>query len=277
MGRFRRGWELTGKSWQLLRANKQLFRFPVYGGLAALVPLALLVAPGIYFIDTHDTVLGIVLLVPGAYFAAFATIFFSVGLAACADELFHGREASVGQGLAVARSRMPQIAGWTALSTTVGLAVSVIEGQDNVLGTIAAAVIGTAWSLVTFLAIPVIATEGTGTVATLRRSAELLKSRWGSQIAGNLAIGGAVFLFGMLPALLLVAGGVALWVIDGNGAEIAAGAVLVTIGAVLLILSSLVIQALRQIFGVALLRFAGDGEAVGGFSAEELQSAVRSR
>jgi hypothetical protein len=97
VGRLRRGWELTGKSWRLLRSNKQLLRFPVYGGLAALLPLALLVAPGLYFIDTHDTALGVVLLVPGAYLAVFATIFFSVGLAATADEIFHGREASVGR------------------------------------------------------------------------------------------------------------------------------------------------------------------------------------
>jgi len=79
-----------------------------------------------------------------------------------------------------------------------------------------------AWSLVTFLAVPVIAIEGTGPFETLKRSASLFKSRWGQQITGNIAIGGAVFLF-----------------------------------------------------GVALYRYALDGEAVGGFSAEDMESAVK--
>ena len=47
---------------------------------------------------------------------------------------------------------------------------------------------------------PVIAIEGTGPFETLKRSAALFKQRWGQQITGNLAIGGVVFLLGLLPA-----------------------------------------------------------------------------
>ena len=56
-----------------------------------------------------------------------------------------------------------------------------------------------AWSLVTFLAVPVIAIEGTGPLETLKRSASIFRQRWGQQITGNIAIGAAVFLFGVLP------------------------------------------------------------------------------
>ena len=49
---------------------------------------------------------------------------------------------------------------------------------------------------------PVIAIEGTGPFETLKRSASLFKQRWGQQITGNIAIGGAVFLIGFLPALI---------------------------------------------------------------------------
>ena len=66
-----------------------------------------------------------------------------------------------------------------------------------------------AWSLVTFLAVPVIAIEGTGPVGTLKRSASIFRERWGQQITGNIAIGGAVFLLGVLPAALLIVAGVA--------------------------------------------------------------------
>ena len=58
-----------------------------------------------------------------------------------------------------------------------------------------------AWSLVTFLAVPVIAIEGTGPFETIKRSASLFRERWGQQITGNIAIGAAVFLLGVLPAV----------------------------------------------------------------------------
>ena len=51
-----------------------------------------------------------------------------------------------------------------------------------------------AWALVTFLAVPVMAIEGTGPFGTLKRSATIFKDKWGQQITGNIAIGGAVFL-----------------------------------------------------------------------------------
>jgi hypothetical protein len=62
-----------------------------------------------------------------------------------------------------------------------------------------------------------------------------------------------------------------------NGDEIAMGAVLVAIGAVLLALGVMLKSALKGVFGVALCRYAADGEASGPFSSDELDSAVRSR
>ena len=123
-----------------------------------------------------------------------------VGLAAAADMIFRGEEATVGDGLAVARSRFSQICGWAALSTAIGVFMGVLENQGGIAGTIAARFVGMAWSLVTFIAVPVIAIEGTGAFGTLKRSGALFRERWGQQITGNIAIGGAVFLLGMLPS-----------------------------------------------------------------------------
>ena len=83
-----------------------------------------------------------------------------------------------------------------------------LENQGGALGNIAARLVGMAWALVTFMAVPVIAIEGTGPLDTLKRSASIFKQKWGQQITGNIAIGGAVFLIGLLPAALLIAAGV---------------------------------------------------------------------
>jgi hypothetical protein len=116
----------------------------------------------------------------------------------------------------------------------------------------------------------VIAIEGTGPLETIKRSASLFRERWGQQITGNIAIGAAVFLLGVLPAALLIAAGIAVW-----SAAAFAGAVLVVIGALVLAIALLVSRALNGIFGVALYRYALEGEVVSGFSQEDLESAVR--
>ena len=271
MSRIRRGWELTRKSWAVLRENQALIRFPLYGAVATVLMAVIVVVPGLYLIDQGTAGGGVALLIIAFYLLALIGFYFSVGLAAAADMIFHGQRATVGEGLAVARGRISQIAGWAAVSTIVGVVLGALEGE-GIAGQIVARLLDIGWSLITFLAVPVIAIEGTGPIETLKRSASLFRSRWGQQLTGNVAIGGAVLLLGILPAALLIAGGVALWSTSGFG-----GAVLVVIGAVIVAIALLVSRALSGIFGVALYRYAHDGEPVGGFTPAELDSAVRSR
>lgn len=277
MRRFRTGWELTKKSWRLLRERPGLSAFPVVGGLLALLPTALIAGPGLYLLDTESQVPGAILVALGLYLASVVATYFSVGLAAAADRAFRGEEVTMSDGLAVSRQRFGAIAGWAFVSTVVGALVSLLQSQRGLAGPIIGALGGAAWGLITFLAVPVIAIEGTGPIATIRRSAALFRERWRGQVLGNVAIGGAVGLFGILPGILLTAAGIALWVSDGNGGEVALGALLVLVGVVLFTVSAVIAQALRQLFGVALYRYTADGQAVGGFTEQELASAVRTR
>jgi hypothetical protein len=271
MSRIRRGWALTKKSWGLLREHRELVRFPLYGAAATIVCAAIVVGPGVYLIEDGKAAFGGPLAVIGFYLLALIGFYFSVGLAAAADMIFHGREATVADGLAVARSRFSQIAGWAAISTIVGLVLSALENQGAV-GQIAGRLLAVGWSLITFLAAPVIALEGTGPIETLKRSSSLFKSRWGQQVTGNIAIGGAVFLFGILPSALLIVAGVLIW-----ASASFVGALLAVIGVIGFAISMLINSALSGIFGVALYRYALDGEALGGFTPEELDSAVRTK
>jgi hypothetical protein len=271
MSRIRRGWTLTRKSWGVLREHRELVRFPLYGAAATIVCAAIVVGPGVFLIEDGKAAFGGPLAVIGFYLLALIGFYFSVGLAATADLIFHGRKATVGDGLAVARSRLSQIAGWAAISTVVGLVLSALENQ-GLAGQIAGRLLAVGWSLITFLAAPVIALEGTGPFETLKRSSSLFKSRWGQQVTGNIAIGGAVFLFGILPSILLVVAGVLIW-----ASASFAGALLVVVGVIGFAISALISSALSGIFGVALYRYAIDGEALGGFTAEEMESAVKRR
>ncbi len=275
MSRMREGWELTKKSWALLRENKQLFRFPIIGAISALGLTAFLVFPGIYLIEDDQAIFGGALAGIGIYGATFVSTFFAVGLAATADRIFRGEAATYADGMTVARANVSAIAGWAALSALVGVLVSMLQRAGGIGATIAAAIVGTAWSLVTFMAVPVIAFENTGPIATLKRAGSLFKERWAGQITGNIAIGGIVGLVGMLPAVLLMAGGGYLWINTDASSGLAAGAVIVGIGALLFVVSLLIIQAMQAVFGVALYRYATGGEVRAGFTEAELQAAVK--
>ncbi len=271
MQRIKRGWGLTKKSWALLNEHRELIRFPLYGAVATTLLAIVTLGPGLYLLDQDSLAGAIPLLVIGIYILSVVGFYFSVGLAAAADKIFRGEaNVTVADGLAVARERFSQICGWAAISTAISVLMGVLENQGGVFGEIAARLVGMAWSLVTFLAVPVIAIEGTGPVETLKRSASMFRERWGQQITGNIAIGGAVFLIGVLPAAILIVGGVLLW----SSASFL-GAVLVVIGALILAIAMLISRALSGVFGVALYRYALDGETVGGFTRDELESAVK--
>jgi hypothetical protein len=271
MSRIKRGWQLTKKSWGVLRENPELVRFPLYGGVATIVCALVVVGPGVYLIESDQAVVGGAVAVIGFYLLALIGTYFSVGLAAAANMIFQGQQATIADGLAVSRSRFSQIAGWAAVSTTIGLALSALENQ-GAIGEIVGRVLAVGWSLITFLAVPVIALEGSGPLTTLKRSSSLFKSRWGAQVTGNIAIGGAVFLFGVLPSALLIFAGFLIWASTSF-----VGALLLVIGVIGLAISMLISSALSNIFGVALYRYALDGEEVGGFTADELNSAVKTK
>jgi Family of unknown function (DUF6159) len=270
MGRMKRGWGLTKKSWGLLKEHRQLVRFPLYGGIATTIMAVIVVGPGLYLINDGKLAGGAPLVVLGLYLLALIGTYYSVGLAACADMIFRGKDAKFSDGAAIARSRFGKIAGWALVSTIVGTIVGILQDQGGIAGAIFGRLLQFGWQLITFLAVPVIAIEGTGPIETLKRSAHLFKQRWGEQITGNVAIGGIVFLIGLIPAGILIAAGIAVMASSGVG-----GGALIGIGVIVLFIALLIQSALAGIFGVALYRYALEGETVGGFTSAEFESAVR--
>jgi hypothetical protein len=277
VSRIKQGWALTKKSWALLRSHRELFRFPIYGVLCGIVIVVVSVGPGLYLINDGQRVIGGVITAIGLYLSSFVVVYFGVALAATADAIFHGRHATTADGFAIANERLGAIAGWAAVAALVGTLISLLQQSGSIGEAIIGTLVGAAWSLITFLAVPVIAFEGTGPWATLKRSTRLFKERWAGQITGNVAIGGIVGLLGVLPAVGLIALGAYLWASDSGNADVAVGAVLVLIGVVLLVASMLIIQAMKGIFGVALYRFASTGEVTSGFTEADLNSAVRTK
>ena len=276
MSRFRQGLELAGVSWRTIVNDRSLAVFPVLGAISAVALTAAFLIPGLFLVadeaaSTALMVTGIVLFAIAAYLAAFVGILFSVALASCANRSLQGEDTTVRQGIAAARERIPQIAGWALVTTTVNLILRAIEARfQGVGGAIVSALGGLAWALVTFLAVPVIAFEGTGPLQTLKRSSGLFRQRWGQQVVGLGVTTGVVALFGVLPGIAMLFFGIAI-------APSIGGFVLIVIGALAIGVASILSATLSQVLAVALYRFAADGVAVGPFTEAQLQSVVRPR
>src|SRR5215216_2394158 len=151
--RMRRGWELTKKSWGVIRSHPKLTKLPLTGGALALVAVLVFCGPGALLLlldDTAATVAAVVLIAIGAYLASFAVVYFNVALAAAADQALHGREPDLDAAHAVARSRIGIIAKWALVSAAVSAFFSLLRDKGGVVGDIGATVGGAVWSLVTF-------------------------------------------------------------------------------------------------------------------------------
>lgn len=274
MRRIKNGWALTKKSWQILRGSPGLIRFPLVAVLLGFVLGLLTLIPGVLLFASDQTVLiviGAIVLVVGFVSIAFTATFFAVALAHNADRLLAGERPSFGDGTALARKRLGPVFSWAMISTTVGALIGLLQDKLGIAGAVLGGLAGAAWGVLTFLAVPVIAIEGTGGFTTVKRCTTLIKSRWGMQITGTVAIGGILFFIGYLPAFLVISIGIALW---AAGGMIAPGVALIVIGVLAFTAVALLNQALGTIFGVALYHYASSDEAVATFTQEDFENAV---
>jgi hypothetical protein len=276
--RMRRGWELTKKAWGVIRAHPGLARLPLTGGVLAVISAIIFILPGAALLTTDSTaakVGGAVLVAIGAYLASFFVIYYNVALAAAADQALRGEEPHVEAARAVARSRLGVIARWALVSAVVSIVLSTLRERGGAAGDITAAIGGAIWSLVTFMVVPVLAFEGIGPFAAMKRSASLFRQRWGQQVTGNVVIGGVATLVVIVGALLMVLG--VLVAAAGNaGAAIGGGAIIV-IGLVIGVAGAVFAGATRGVFGVALYRYVAEDQALGPFTVQDLEGAARTR
>src|SRR4051812_24671058 len=147
----RRGWELTKKSWGVIRSHPGLSKLPLTGGALALVAVIVFCGPGAALLaadNTGATVGGVVLVAIGAYLATFAIVYYNVMLAAAADEALRGQEPDIAAARGLARSRISVIAQWALVSAVISALLSVLRDRGGLLGQIGAALGGAIWSLV---------------------------------------------------------------------------------------------------------------------------------
>jgi Family of unknown function (DUF6159) len=282
---FSRSWEMISQSYAVLKKQKTLVTFPILSGIACLLVAISFLAPMLAMPDLFQKVARRgsdpdvrkwVFTIGGFLFYFinyFIIIFFNAALAACAVMHFKGITPTLGDGLAAAGRRFPQILGWAFVAATVGMILRAIQDRSEWLGRIIVGILGLMWTAVTYLVVPVLAVEGKGPIDSLKRSSELLRRTWGEGLAGGLSFGLVGFLLS-LPGLLLIFGGIMSGVAVNN---IGLPVLLGVLGMIYLVVISIVLSTLKQIYIAGLYLYAAEGVMPGGFSPELVQDAFQKK
>jgi hypothetical protein len=275
-------WSIMGASWRTLRQDKELLMFPLASGIACALVLASFILPMAFTgwltgpeaeqATTGEQVAYYAVLFLFYFCNYFVITFFNVGIVACAVKRMSGENPTVGDGLRAATQRLPQIFGWSLLAATVGLILRIIEDRSEKVGRIVAGILGVAWTMVSYLVVPVMVVKGKGPFGALKDSAHLLKETWGEQITAGFSFAVLFFLLGIPGYVLLIVG------IVGMGAVgQVVGIGLIAAGVLYLVVMALVQSALKVIFQTALYLYASQGRVPGGFNERMLSGAVQQR
>jgi len=271
MGRLSGAWQLFKESFSVLAGDTEILIFPVCSGISLLALAASFFIP----LYRDGTLLAVArhkgtwddyaVLFAWYYLNFFVGLFFNSALMGCANMRLSGRQPTVGAGLRIALDRVGRIAAWALVAASAGLVLSTLRDRSNKLLSILAAGLSLAWSLITYLIVPVVLFEDRSVLGSIHRSEELFRSHWGEQVAGS-------FGFGLLSTVLAIPAVVlalACWRLDPI-----AGIIL---GTVYLLILATVISAVKGIFTVALYRYAAAGTAPPGFSAHVIDGALGGR
>lgn len=276
MGRLSNSLSLGKESWNVLRQDKELAAIPVmsaavcavialaFGGTAYLtVTIVADPQPGQDALQTTPVTwaVGIV----GLFVLGLVAQYFTAVLIAGANQRLEGGTPTLRSAMAHANKRVGAVFGWAAINVTVGLVLQAIADRAGPLGAFALRLVGAAWNVVTWLALPAIVIGDLGAVDGIKSSVQLLKKTWGE----NLVAQGGLFLLGLLVILpgVLVFGGISV--------------VLPVVGVPLLFIyvavAAAILSALNGIFRAALYRYAVGLPNTDAFSDAQLAGAFKQR
>jgi hypothetical protein len=235
------------------------------------VAFAAIAVPGYLLLGGNDAggpaqwLVGVVALVAATWISAIG----QAAVIAGAGQRMDGGDPTIGSAFEAARSRLGRLLEWAVLATVVSIVLDQVERRFGILGRIVSWIGSVAFSVLSFLALPVIVFEDIGPIDAFKRSSALLKGTWGEQVTFNfgmgllgvvailpgIAVGGLLMATGILPLAVLGVVGLVLWV-----------------GLV-----ATVTSALSAVFKAALYRWAVGLPVDPAFDAGELSGAFRHR
>jgi hypothetical protein len=277
LSRFERSCRLIGASWQVLRSDRELLILPIMSALATIMVVATF-GVAAFAAGEFDAMQG-GKPVPEASFYAWCfafyvvqygvVIFFNTALVGAALDRLDGGNPTLGSALSLAYRRLGPILGYAIVSATVGVVLRMISERLGLIGRLLGFAAGLAWTVTTFLVVPVLAAEGIGPIAAIEKSASLLRRSWGENLIGSAGI--SLVMAAVMAAIMIV--GVGGGILSLHRGDAAAGVALLVVSVPLLLAAMLVGAALSAVYQAAVYYYAVGGEPPRGFDRDLLRSA----
>ncbi len=276
--KFAQSWSLVKASASVLRSDKELLVFPLVSAICSVIVAASFFVPALLggmfsrMGDSGRADVGLYALLFAFYVVQYSVIiFFNSALVGAALIRLRGGDPTVADGFRIAMSKLPAILGYAVIAATVGVLLRAAQERLGFIGRFVVGLIGLAWTVATFLVVPVLVNNDIGPVDAVKRSAELLKKTWGENLIGNTGIG-LVFGF-VLFAVVFAGGGLIVLAASSGTTGLLIAAIVVVVFTFLLVV--LVQAALQGVYSAALYRYAAEGEAGAGFAHEMVADAFR--
>lgn len=270
MERFGRSWDLVKACFGVLNDDKELLLFPIISGIATLIVLASFALPLFFSGFFHQGTGPIGLIIGFLFYLSQYTVifFFNAALVGAALIRLNGGNPTVSDGLSVAKQNFGAIIGYAAIAATVGMLLKMKGKRSGFVADMIRSIAGMAWTLSTFLVVPVLVSQKIGPIDAIKQSASLLKKTWGENLIGT---AGIWIGFGIVSFLYIVVSIVIVIVAAQKSFDLAIG--LAIVFAIGLILIGIIKSAISAIYTAALYRFAADGEAPKGFESQQMSLA----
>jgi hypothetical protein len=282
VGRIANGWRLAKASWRVLARDRELIAIPVIAGLLSLIVFVAVAGPGVALLgDGSDGGSGgddgggpagwalWLVLALAAVLATWVSVLGQAAVVSGAGQRMGGEDPSLGSAFAGARRRTGRLLEWAVLATVVAIVVDLVQERLGVAGRVLGSLGNLAFSVMSFLALPVIVFEDVGAIEAFRRSSRLLRSTWGEQVAFSFGLG-LIGIVAALPGVALAAG-------LGVTGQAALQVVGVAVGVVWVVAVVAVVSALSAVFKTALYRFARQEPVDVAFETADLSGAFRPR
>jgi hypothetical protein len=274
-----RSWNLTKESWNVLMKDKELMLFPVISSvLSILVFVSFCIPVALLYKDNNaaslESGLGVVILFVFYFITNFIIVFSNTAMLHCASIRFKGGDPVFMDGIKAGIENLGPIALWAVLSGTIGIILAQIEDRlGEFVGGIIRKLVGGAWAVITFFAVPVMIFEKTNPIEAIKRSTKIIQKTWGESLAAYIGMGAVSGWLGAIGFFFLLA-----FVIAGimlNNMIIAAvgGGIVVLYWIAL----AVIFASLTQIYRAALYEYATTGNVPSIFSEQNIREAFRQK
>lgn len=194
--------QLIHQSLRLVIKQKKLIVLPFLSSITMLIILALVVTPFVNYEkaqlalqknETHLIAWAYVILLLLLFVIHQIALYFSAALTYCVNVHIHGKSVQLIKGIKNANSHFIQLYNWNSFAGTIGIFLMLFQKWLRNFSFHKKMFKGLSWFIATYLVIPVIMSEKTGPIKSIKRSAELIHATWGENLKTN---------FGIIPLLV---------------------------------------------------------------------------